>query len=249
MVIKKDSMTKTETRHEVVCSSMPYESSHTQPKVAIAENVKNLTSKRFSKEFTIVLQSLDEAGYNSYYQVLDASDYGIPQHRERVFIVSIRKDIDHRLFRFPEPFKLEKKMSDLMEPETDIADKFYLSEAMWQYCLGVGAKKTKFPRKERFLSNINRPNQDVANTINVTPGTNPVDNYIKLRNGKITHEDFTEETQLKFLKIRKATKKGYAEAYEGDCVNLAYPNSKTRRGRVGHQVCQTITTSPQVGGL
>lgn len=180
--------------------------------------------------------------------MLDASDYGIPQHRERVFIVSIRKDVDHGLFEFPEPFKLEKKMSDLMEPETDIADKFYLSEAMWQYCLGVGAKKTKFPRKERFLSNINRPNQDVANTINVTPGTNPVDNYIKLRNGKITREDFTEETQLKFLKIREATKKGYAEAYEGDCVNLAYPNSKTRRGRVGHQVCKTITTSPQVGG-
>lgn len=181
--------------------------------------------------------------------MLDASDYGIPQHRERVFIVSIRKDVDHGLFEFPEPFKLEKKMSDLMEPETDIADKFYLSEAMWQYCLGVGAKKTKFPRKERFLSNINRPNQDVANTINVTPGTNPVDNYIKLRNGKITREDFTEETQLKFLKIREATKKGYAEAYEGDCVNLAYPNSKTRRGRVGHQVCKTITTSPQVGGV
>lgn len=220
---------------------------HTQPQFAIAENVKNLTSVRFKKEFDIVLRSLEEAGYNNYWKVLDAADYGIPQHRERVFIVSIRKDVDHGLFRFPDPMELKTKMIDLLEPEVD--DKYFLSEAMWDYCLGVGAKKTKFPRKERFLANINRPNQDVANTINVTPGTNPVDNFIKMRNGHITFEDFTEETELKFLKVKEATKKGYAEAYEGDSVNLSYPNSTTRRGRVGHQVAQTLTTSPMMGGV
>jgi DNA (cytosine-5)-methyltransferase 1 len=220
---------------------------HTQPQFAIAENVKNLTSARFKKEFDIVLRSLEEAGYNNYWKVLDASDYGIPQHRERVFIVSIRKDVDHGLFRFPDPMELKTKMIDLLEDKVD--DKYFLSEAMWDYCLGRGAKKTKFPRKERFLANINRPNQDVANTINVTPGTNPVDNFIKLRNGHVTFEDFTEETELKFLKIKEATKKGYTEAYEGDSVNLSYPNSTTRRGRVGHQVAQTLTTSPMMGGV
>ena len=220
---------------------------HTQPQFAIAENVKNLTSARFKKEFDIVLRSLEEAGYNNYWKVLDASDYGIPQHRERVFIVSIRKDVDHGLFRFPDPMELKTKMIDLLEDKVD--DKYFLSEAMWDYCLGRGAKKTKFPRKERFLSNINRPNQDVANAINVTPGTNPVDNFIKLRNGHVTFEDFTEETELKFLKIKEATKKGYTEAYEGDSVNLSYPNSTTRRGRVGHQVAQTLTTSPMMGGV
>ncbi len=220
---------------------------HTQPQFAIAENVKNLTSARFKKEFDIVLRSLEEAGYNNYWKVLDASDYGIPQHRERVFIVSIRKDVDHGLFKFPDPMELKTKMIDLLEDKVD--DKYFLSEAMWDYCLGRGAKKTKFPRKERFLSNINRPNQDVANTINVTPGTNPVDNFIKLRNGHVTFEDFTEETELKFLKIKEATKKGYTEAYEGDSVNLSYPNSTTRRGRVGHQVAQTLTTSPMMGGV
>ena len=65
-----------------------------KPKVAIAENVKNLTSKKFSEQFGIVLESLEQAGYNNYWQVLNAKDYGIPQNRERVFIVSIRKDID-----------------------------------------------------------------------------------------------------------------------------------------------------------
>lgn len=73
----------------------------TKPKIAIAENVKNLTSEKFSKEFKIVLDSLEQAGYKNYWKVLNAKDYGIPQNRERVFIVSIRKDIDHGKFEFP----------------------------------------------------------------------------------------------------------------------------------------------------
>ena len=222
---------------------------HTQPQFAIAENVKNLTSARFKKEFDIVLRSLEEAGYNNYWKVLDASDYGIPQHRERVFIVSIRKDVDHGLFRFPDPMELKTKMINLLEPEDEVDDKYYLSEAMYDYCMGVGQKDSKFPRKARFLSNVNRPNQDIANTISTHSGSRPVDNFIKVRNGKVTFEMIDENTKVKFLKIKEATKKGYTEAYEGDSVNLSYPNSTTRRGRVGHQVAQTLTTSPMMGGV
>ena len=98
----------------------------TKPKYAIAENVKALTSKRFKNEFEIVLKSLDEVGYNNYYQVLDAKDYGIPQHRERVFIVSIRKDIDNGKFEFPESFELKLRLKDMLENEVD--EKYYLSE-------------------------------------------------------------------------------------------------------------------------
>ena len=78
----------------------------TQPKYAIAENVKNLVSKKFRTEFETVISELDKAGYVSYYDVLNAKDYGIPQNRERVFIVSIRKDL-HQGFNFPkgEPLK------------------------------------------------------------------------------------------------------------------------------------------------
>ena len=67
---------------------------HCQPKIAIAENVKNLISKKFNAQFQVVMASLDYAGYNNYYAVLNSKDFGIPQNRERVFIVSIRKDID-----------------------------------------------------------------------------------------------------------------------------------------------------------
>lgn len=71
------------------------------PAYAIAENVKALTSKKFEREFEIVRSSLNEAGYNNYSKVLNASDFGIPQNRERVFIVSIRKDLDDYSFNFP----------------------------------------------------------------------------------------------------------------------------------------------------
>lgn len=98
----------------------------TKPKIAIAENVKNLTSKKFAEQFQIVLASLEATGYNNYWQVLNAKDYGVPQNRERVFIISIRKDIDHGLFQFPEPFPLEKRLKDVLEDEVD--EKYYLKQ-------------------------------------------------------------------------------------------------------------------------
>ena len=97
-----------------------------KPKIAIAENVKALTSKKFTEEFKIVLDSLEKAGYHNYWKVLNAKDYGIPQNRERVFIVSIRKDIDHYMFEFPKPYILEKRLKDFLEPYVD--EKYYLSD-------------------------------------------------------------------------------------------------------------------------
>ena len=90
----------------------------TQPKYAIAENVKNLVSKKFRTEFETVISELDKAGYVSYYDVLNAKDYGIPQNRERVFIVSIRKDL-HQGFNFPKGEPLKLRLKDLLEPEVD----------------------------------------------------------------------------------------------------------------------------------
>lgn len=102
----------------------------TKPKYAIAENVKALVSKKFKTEFNIVLDCLEKAGYNNYYKVLNAKDYGIPQNRERVFIVSIRKDIDDNSFVFPQPFELKTRLKDLLEDEVD--SKYYLSEKIQQ---------------------------------------------------------------------------------------------------------------------
>ena len=102
----------------------------TKPKVAICENVKNLTGKKFKAEFEAILENLDDIGYNNYYQVLNSKDYGIPQQRERVFIVSIRKDIDKGFFTFPNGFPLEKRLKDILDE--NVPDKYYLTDKQIQ---------------------------------------------------------------------------------------------------------------------
>lgn len=110
-----------------------------QPEVAIAENVKALTGKKFEAEFAAVRGGLADAGYNNYYAVLNASDYGIPQHRERVFIVSIRKDIDKDKFAFPQKEPLRLRLKDLLEPVTD--EKYFIRNEKAKTLIGKIAVK------------------------------------------------------------------------------------------------------------
>lgn len=98
-----------------------------RPRYAIAENVKALTSVKFKNEFATVLSSLEEAGYNNYWHVLNAKDYGIPQNRERVFIVSIRRDVDEGDFQFPDKEPLMLRLRDMLEPAESVDEKYYLS--------------------------------------------------------------------------------------------------------------------------
>lgn len=123
---------------------------HCQPRIALAENVKNLTGKRFQKEFQIVLESLGKAGYNCYWKVINAKDFGIPQNRERVFIVCIRKDIDDCSFWFPDGFPLELRLKDMLDKEVD--EKYYLSE--------------KALRNIKFLDNKDSDRISVVATLN-----------------------------------------------------------------------------------
>ena len=85
------------------------------PKFSIIENVKNLTSQRFKNQFDSILKDISELGYNNYWKILNAKDYGVPQNRERVFIISIRNDIDSSNFNFPNPIKLKLKLKDILE--------------------------------------------------------------------------------------------------------------------------------------
>lgn len=101
--------------------------SETKPKVAIAENVKALTSKKFKNEFSAILEALDEAGYNNYWSVLNATDFNVPQKRERIFIVSIRKELDSGKFIFPEGIGLHKSLLDISEK--NVPESFYLPDA------------------------------------------------------------------------------------------------------------------------
>ena len=146
---------------------------HTQPRVAIAENVKNLVGKKFKDQFRIVLDSLDRAGYNNYWKVLNAKDFGVPQNRERVFIVSIRKDIDNMAFKFPVGVRLKLRLKDILEDIVD--ERYYLSEQMIE-----GFNK----HKERNELNGNgfgwnpTRGEGIAFTLKTSGGGRADDNYI-----------------------------------------------------------------------
>lgn len=241
----------------------------TKPRIAIAENVKNLVSKKFSKEFDIVLSSLEETGYNNYWKILNAKDYGIPQNRERVFIVSIRKDIDNGMFKFPEGFELEFRLKDMLEDGVD--EKYYISNEMIEY---ISAKGTK-----NFKNCDSRINLEVARPLttdqNKRAGTT---NYLsdglpenfdlsaidikavrkygifdtetsKHQAGSVWDQDGLAPTldtmqggyRQPCIEIREKTKRGYKEAYEGDGVYLNRPHQK--RGVVQNGMIQTLKTS------
>lgn len=87
-----------------------------KPKYVVWENVKNVISKKHRHNFDKYLEKMEGLGYKNFYQVLNAKDYGIPQNRERVFVVSIK---DGGEFVFPEKKPLTRRLKDLLEPEVD----------------------------------------------------------------------------------------------------------------------------------
>ena len=97
---------------------------HCKPKIILWENVKNLLSKKHKHNFDAYIEDLNNLGYVSYYKVLNAKDFGIPQNRERVFTISIRNDINKE-FKFPEPFDNGIRLKDLLEKEVD--EKYYIN--------------------------------------------------------------------------------------------------------------------------
>jgi len=212
-----------------------------RPKYVLWENVKNILSKKHKHNFDAYIETMNILGYNSYYQVLNAKDYGIPQNRERVYTVSIRKDIDKGIFKFPEKEELKLRLKDMLEEEVD--EKYYLSEKMQDYVLDFNNKQKGTAWEGR--ADEEKLNSDIAHAIGVrSAGGNQragvsnfvvdgLDNEIKVKDFKI--------------KIKNATKKGYDEATDGDSVNLQYPDSNTRRGRVGHQISQTLMANDSMG--
>ena len=143
-----------------------------KPKYVIWENVKNLLSKKHRHNFDAYLEAMEKLGYKNYYQVLNAKHYGVPQNRERVFTVSI---LDGDEYLFPEPVPLEKKLKDVLEKDVD--EKYYLSDKAMSCFMSDGTGK--YPRRERFLQNINRKNQDIGNSITTRAGSKPTDNFVK----------------------------------------------------------------------
>ena len=98
-----------------------------KPNFGMYENVKNIVGKQFrDTTFKLFEDELHEYGYNTYWKVLNAKDFGIPQNRERVYLIFIKKDLDNGKFIFPEGFDNGIRLKDVLEDEVD--EKYYISD-------------------------------------------------------------------------------------------------------------------------
>lgn len=210
-----------------------------KPRYFIFENVKGLLSDDKGNTFAKWVQYLggrsvngnptlfphnESLPYHIYWKVLNAKDYNIPQNRERVFIIGIRDDEDNN-FSWPKEEFLERRLKDVLE--SDVDEKYYLSEKMLELLTYGKIGSTE-------IANINKGGQK----------------------GSVVSEDgshigclsATDYKLPKLVQVKSATKQGYEIAEIGeDSINFEHPDSKTRRGRVGVGVGQTLTTSCNQG--
>ena len=132
-----------------------------KPKVIFCENVKGLITHDKGKTFKVIIGTLEELGYTVFYKVLNSRDYGVPQNRERIYIVAFRNDIDSSKFRFPEPTDNTKTIRDIME-ENEVSVKYYLST---QYLETLKQHKARHEAKGHGFGYMIRSLDDVAGTI------------------------------------------------------------------------------------
>lgn len=121
-----------------------------KPNFGMYENVKNIVGKQFKDTFKMFTDELDEYGYNVYWKVLNAKDYGVPQNRERVYLIFIKKELDNGKFVFPEGFDNGIRLRDVLEDDVD--DRYYISND----------KVEKF--LEQLFSNIEKESEKDDNT-------------------------------------------------------------------------------------
>ena len=97
-----------------------------KPKVIFCENVKGLTIHDKGRTFKVIEKAFEQIGYNVYSQVLNSKDFGVPQNRERIYIVAFRKDINSSSFKFPKPTNPDTCIRDIIE-DKEVSVKYYLS--------------------------------------------------------------------------------------------------------------------------
>ena len=223
-----------------------------RPKYVLWENVKNLLSKKHKHNFDAYIKTMNILGYNSYYEVLNAKDYGIPQNRERVYTISIRRDVDKFNFLFPKKEELKLRLKDMLEDEVE--EKYYLSDTQIEKIINSDfmQEKKRIQEKEYSDTILARDWKDpkcvrIGNIYGEDKGTGYAGNVWDDNGLSPTINTMNGGNRQPMIPVKNATKKGYDEAIEGDTINLAYPDSNTRRGRVGKQVAQTLQCNDSMG--
>lgn len=201
-----------------------------KPRYFIIENVKGLLSDNKGRTFgrwqeylggksingnPVIFPCENSVPYHIYWKVVNARNHGVPQNRERVFIVGIRDDEDNR-FQWAKEIPLVKRLRDVLEDEVD--EKYFLSKAQIDSIIHAKYESKGIDRVNHIDS--------YCNALTAMSGGN----------------------RAPKIHVKSNTKKGYESAEVGnDSINLAFPKSLTRRGRVGKNVAQTLDTSCNQG--
>ena len=219
-----------------------------KPKYLFLENVKGLLNHDKGDTFETILSALDELGYDVEWQVLNSKDFGVPQNRERVFIIGhLRGQRGRKVF--PIGGKDEKSSAerlginilgntknpngtaqgtrDIVHDPEGIVGTLTASDYK-------GPKQVAIPNEIKKYG-VLQPNFNQSGVVYETDGISPT--IRTMQGGGLEPK----------IRVREATKQGYAEASVGDSVNLSHPNSKTRRGRVGEGIANTLVTGDSQG--
>ena len=215
-----------------------------RPKYLFLENVRGLLNHDGGTTFETIIRTLDELGYDVEWQVLNSKNFGVPQNRERVFIIGhLRGERTRNVF----PINGESEQSDHQPPKIEIIGNtknpngtrkgtrsvVYGSGGVVGTLTATDYKEPKQVAIKQF--GILQPNFNQCGVVYETDGIAPT---IRAYQGGGLEPK---------IRVKEATSKGYAEAEVGDSVNLSHPNSKTRRGRVGKQVANTLLTGESQG--
>lgn len=224
------------------------------PQVLLMENVTQVHNNKNSADFQKWLDVLESLGYSNYYSDLNAKDYGVPQNRNRCFMVSL---LGNYSYTFPLPIPLTKRLKDILE--TDVDEKYYLSLKAKEY----------ITNPKRMANNFTNINSDIAipitakgqnnwtgsfiadDQLNLVGNINPSGNGI---GGNVYHTNglaptiaaghnmganiiigSTQDTAQSGNRMPKIIE-------DGDSIDIAYPNSTTRRGRHIKGMAHTITS-------
>lgn len=232
------------------------------PDVLLMENVPDVIGKKNIQDFLQWQAALEACGYQNYIKVINAKDHGIPQNRERCFMVSILGDYS---YSFPNDVSLELRLKDMLESKVD--EKYYISKEKLEYLVNTQFYQSSYDAvvqdADSVCGTLCASDYKDPKCVGVMQIGNcmPSANRSNPNQGRVYDKDGISPTISCMqggnrqpmvvtggaLAIPEATKKGYALAHDGDSVNLEQPNSKTRRGRVGKQIAQTLTCSCNQG--
>ncbi len=189
-----------------------------QPPLLLLENVKGLLSHDQGRTFTTIISALDELGYDLQWQVLNSKNFGVPQNRERVYIVGhLRGQAQPQIFPFTEDDRISEKKTGSNQGQ---------SQAEFSTTLKASGN---VKADDTFIVDVSYPSR-----------------VRKYKDTAPTVRDYgSGGNKMPMVIIPEATAKGYAEARVGDSINLSVLGSKTRRGRVGHGIAQTLDTGMQ----